>query len=127
MSHTDGIIDNSLTAWLNTHTARLAAQPPGFTPLATSDVDMSNVAVVEDDGTLFYPSGASTVIDRIAIIEKFYQTHGDLYDFLCIFSAVPIANGSVFKLVHNVTTGITTDLEDNRDVLNHGGVALLFM
>jgi len=123
MSHTDGVVDNSLALWINTHQANIAAQPAAFVPLATSDADMSNVAVIEDDGTCFYTSGVNTLIDHIAVIEKFYQTHGDLYDFLLIFSAVPVANGSIFKLVHNVTTGTTVDLEDNRDVLANHPVA----
>jgi hypothetical protein len=114
MSHTDGIVDNSLNLWINTHQAQLGAQAAGFVPLATSDVDMSNIAVIEDDGTCLIPAGANNSLDHIAIVEKFYQTHADLYDFLLIFSAVPVTNGSVFKLVHNVTMGTTVDLEDNR-------------
>jgi hypothetical protein len=123
MSHTDGAIDNSLSTWINTHQAQLNAQPAGFVPLATADADMSNVAVIEDDGTCLFAAGASTSLDHIAIVEKFYQTHADLYDFLLIFSAAPVTNGSIFKLVHNVTTGTTVDLEDNRDVLASHPVA----
>lgn len=126
MGHTDGIIDNALNSWLNVHNARLAAQPAGFVPLATNDFDLSNVAVIEDDGTLLYASGASTLMDQIAVVEKFYQTHNDIYDFLCLFSAVALGDGSIFKLAHSLTTGITTDAEDNRDVLNDGGGAASF-
>ena len=117
MSHTDGIVDNSLNLWINTHQAQLNAQPVAFVPLATNDIDTNNIAVIEDDGTCLIPVGASNSLDHIAIVEKFYQTHNDLYDFLLIFSAVPITNGSIFKLVHNVTTGTTVDIEDNRGVL----------
>lgn len=123
MSHTDGIVDNSLNLWINTHQAQLNAQPAGFVPLATSDVDISNIAVIEDDGTCLIPAGASNSLDHIAVVEKFYQIHDDLYDFLLIFSGVPVTNGSVFKLVHNVTTGTTVDVEDNRGVLASHPVA----
>ena len=79
MSHTDGTVDNSLILWINTHQAQLNAQPVGFVPLPTSDADMSNIAVIEDDGTCLIPSGASNSLDHIAIVEKFYQSHGDLF------------------------------------------------
>ncbi len=123
MSHTDGIVDNSLTTWINVHQAQLTAQPPGFVPLATNDQDIDQVAVVEDDGTLLIPAGANNSLDHIAIVEKFYLSHDELYDFVLLFSAVPVTNGSIFKLVHNVTTGTTVDLEDNRDVLASHAVA----
>lgn len=128
MGHTDGIADNSLNGWINTHTNQITNRGTGFAPLATNDQDNGNVAIIEDDGTLYYTDGAGTLqLDWIAVIEKFYATHNDIYDFVGFFSAVLIGSGSSFKLVHNTTTGLQIDIEDNRDTLaNHATLAGAF-
>ena len=118
MAHTDGVPDNSLNADIALHQAQIAARGIGFVPLATADVDNGNVAVIEDDGTLFFAgAGGALNLDFIAVIEKFYASHPDIYDFVAMFPAVATADGSFARLVHSTTTGIQMDVEDNRGQL----------
>lgn len=66
----------------------LAARRPAL-PRAVWDLgdrDLHGLALVEDDGTLLRVlAGGLRVTDTFAIIERFYQSHGDDYDFVCVF------------------------------------------
>ena len=83
----------------------------GITALPTTQsYDRGDIAVLEDDGTLLYPVGAKYEADEVAIARAFYRTHGDDYDFLCIYvaSAVPfqIFGGRAFAYEENVVSDV---------------------
>ena len=51
-----------------------------LTPAVSADFDEGDVAVMVDDGTLLYPEDPFPVVDAIAIFNKFYETHDDIFD-----------------------------------------------
>lgn len=65
--------------------AATAATDPLPTPHSG---DTGGIAVLEDDGSFFYPnSGGRTLLDIAAVARAFYRTHGDDEDFLAIYLA----------------------------------------
>src|SRR5262249_47589215 len=51
--------------------------------------DVGSIAIIEHDGSnydLTEPDGSSNIVPRTAVAQRFYQTHGDLYDFLVVFT-----------------------------------------
>jgi hypothetical protein len=76
----------------------------------TQSYDRGDIAVIEDDGTLLYPVGSKYEADEVAIARAFYRTHGDDYDFLCIYvaSAVPfqVFGGRAFAYEENVVSDV---------------------
>ncbi len=69
--------------------------------------DMGNVAVLEDDGTLL-PGGN---IDTAAVAQKFYQSHGDDFDFLIVWTDFDTSEDGFFlQGVQNQVQGIGNPL-----------------
>jgi hypothetical protein len=77
-------VDRTLQV-LADHAARAALKPQ--TLPTTQSYDRGNIAVLEDDGTLLVPSGPKLTADEVAVARAFYRTHGDDYDFLCLYTA----------------------------------------
>jgi YVTN family beta-propeller protein len=51
--------------------------------------DVGNIAVIEWDGSNYdrsLPDGTTNVVPRAKLFRRFYQTHGDFYDFLVVFT-----------------------------------------
>ncbi|HEY6865658.1 MAG TPA: hypothetical protein VI792_00270, partial [Candidatus Eisenbacteria bacterium] len=90
-------------------------------PLPTThSTDAGAIAVIEDDGTFFFPDkGGHVHLDLAAVTGAFYRTHGDDYDALAIYLArglddwfgSPTALASEFG-VRNPNQGIGLDLFD---------------
>lgn len=73
--------------------------------------DIGEIAVLEDDGTLVNPTSHRT--DSVAIVNRFYETHGDEYDELILFVASnyafdvePEAGFAFFQIAAGHTAGI---------------------
>lgn len=85
------------------------AQAAATLPI-TQSFDRGDIAVLEDDGTLLRPVGSKMEADEVAVARAFYRTHGDDYDFLCIYvaSAVPfqIFGGRAFAYEENVVQDV---------------------
>jgi hypothetical protein len=98
------------------HIERTLALPQ---PTAYS-IDTAGIAVLEDDGAFFYSGpGQNQVLDKAAVAQAFYRTHGDDYDALAIYLASgqsdylgsPTALAAAF-VVKNDVTGLGLDLFD---------------
>jgi subtilase family serine protease/Tol biopolymer transport system component/flagellar hook assembly protein FlgD len=51
--------------------------------------DVGSIAIIEHDGSNYdatEPDGTANFAPRTAVAQRFYQTHGDFYDFLVIFT-----------------------------------------
>jgi len=70
---------------LAAHAAWQAVAPQSLP--TTQSYDHGDIAVIEDDGTMFVPSGTHVEPDEVAAARAFYRTHGDDYDYLCIYTA----------------------------------------
>lgn len=73
--------------------------------------DIGEIAVLEDDGTLV--DLATSTTNTVSIINRFYETHGDEYDELVIFTASTYAGDidpefgfAFFQLSAGITAGI---------------------
>ena len=75
---------DAVMAALVRHAAREA-----LAPLPTTySQDTNGIAVLEDDGTFFYPnSGGDPVLDIAAVCRAFYASHGDDYDQVAFYVA----------------------------------------
>jgi hypothetical protein len=100
--------------------ARSAAREP-VTPLSTTySQDVDGIAVLEDDGTFFYPnSGGAPVMDIAAVCRAFYRTHGDDYDQIACYVASSLAQFIVAPtalaaswMVRNGTQGLGVSMFD---------------
>jgi len=98
------------------HNARAFGEPLP----APHSTDAGEIAVLEDDGTLFYQNkGGDTVLDLAQAARAFYRTHGDDYDVLAFYMASglstwlgsPTALASAF-VVRNQIQGIGLDAFD---------------
>jgi len=77
------------------------------------DFDDDCIAVIVDDtGDIVTTSGSSTTIDFALAAQRFYQTHGDDYDFLLIFPNFSSDHGSFHRIIFNDTTGLGTGRSD---------------
>jgi len=103
----------SVTEMLLEHNARTEGAPLP----APNSTDAGEIAVLEDDGTLFYINkGGDTILDLVSAGRAFYRTHGDDYDFIAFYLASglntwlgsPTALASAFPL-RNSTLGIGLD------------------
>jgi len=82
--------------------------------------DVGEIAVIEDDGTMFYTNkGGDPILDLVTTARAFYNTHGDDYDFLAIYlsSGLTTYLGSPTALaasfaIRNPTLGIGLDVFD---------------
>ena len=108
------------------HAARAALAPQ--TLPTTQSYDRGDIAVLEDDGTLLVPSGARLTADEVAVARAFYRTHGDDYDYLCLYTAssVPfwVFGGRALAFEMNIVQdvqGIGLDLFDYSLDMGSGG------
>jgi hypothetical protein len=106
----------SVTELLREHNARIEGAPLP----SPNSTDAGEIAVLEDDGTLFYINkGGDTILDLVSAARAFYRTHGDDYDFIAFYLASglstylgsPTALAAAFPL-RNSTLGIGLDLFD---------------
>ena len=81
--------------------------------------DIGSIAVIEHDGSNYdmeEPGGVPNYAARVPIAQRFYETHGDNYDFLVVFTnftyAMPAAE-AVYFLVRNDVRGIGRFVADN--------------
>jgi len=103
---------------LASHAAALALAPTVLP--TTQSYDHGDIAVLEDDGTLFVPSTSGHVeADEVAVARAFYRTHGDDYDYLCIYTASSVpswvigGHATAFELnVHQDVQGLGLGLFD---------------
>ena len=95
------------------HNARIEGAPLP----APNSTDAGEIAVLEDDGTLFYINkGGDTILDLVSAARAFYRTHGDDYDFIAFYLASglntwlgsPTALAAAYPL-RNSTLGIGLD------------------
>ena len=88
----------------------------------TYSTDTDGIAVIEDEGTLFFNllgDGSRKVLDVVAAAREFYRTHGDDYDALAFYLGngqntwlgSPTALASAYP-VQNDVQGIGLDLFD---------------
>lgn len=89
--------------------AGLLKGPQGGISLLGGDIDVGDIAVLEDDGTLINGNTTNT----IAILNRFYQSHGDEYDEIHIHVAStfpgdidPEAGFAFFQLFAGFVGGI---------------------
>ena len=82
--------------------------------------DVGQVAVVEHDGSNYdatEPDGLTpNYAARAAVARRFYETHGDFYDFLVVFTNFEFQTKEAFafhSLVRNDVRGIGVPLVDN--------------
>ncbi len=81
-----GTIDPRIAAMEARFKTRKIVRDPNVPPQINS-VDIGNLAVIEDDGTLILPNGPDFVTDTVAILDAFFTTHTDVYDGVVIFTA----------------------------------------
>src|SRR6185369_12290641 len=93
----------------------------GLTPLPTPhSTDVGEIAVLEDDGTFFFPDqGGNPNLDVASVGRAFYRTHGDDYDQLIVWLSTGLTNwlGSPTALAacwptRNAVSGLGLDLVD---------------
>jgi hypothetical protein len=74
--------------------AALRRADAGIAPLPTTHTaDAGEIAVLEDDGTFFFPDkDGNPNLDVAATARAFYRTHGDDYDQLAIWLASGLSN-----------------------------------
>ena len=108
---------------------------PLLEPLPTPHSrDIGDIAVLEDDGTMFYQnSGGDTLLDLAATARAFRRAHGDDYDCVAVWLASGLDQwlGSPTALaaswvLHNDTQGIGLDLFDYSPAFG-GGSRLQWM
>jgi subtilase family serine protease/flagellar hook assembly protein FlgD/fibronectin type 3 domain-containing protein len=81
--------------------------------------DVGSIAVIEHDGSNYdmkTPDGHPNYAARAPVARRFYQSHGDNYDFLIIFTNFPFdtADAQAFhNLVRNDVRGIGRPVADN--------------
>ena len=79
--------------------------------------DIGSIAVIEHDGSNYDArvDGTTNYIARARVAKRFYQTHGDNYDFLLIFTNFEFDTApalAFFSPVRRDVTGINTPLID---------------
>lgn len=109
---------------LRERTSTLSAAQP-VTPGLTRDVGA--IAVVEHDGTDYSrlePDGTPNYAARARVARTFYESHGDQYDFLLVFTNFPFdtAGAVAFHgLVRNDVTGIGMPVVNNGPLFGSPG------
>jgi hypothetical protein len=92
------------------------------------DRDEGNVAIIEYNGANYddlLPGGDFNFTPREWVASKFYQTHGDFYDFLCIFTDFDYqmleGESAFYMSVKNDVTGIGQNIFNNTPLFGSGG------
>jgi hypothetical protein len=113
IEHACGTDLDRVTAWLDAAVERQATTGNVVLPTPHS-TDVGEIAVLEDDGTFFFPDkGGNINLDVAAAARAFYRTHGDDYDQVAFWLATGLTNwlGSPTALaamwpIRNATTGL---------------------
>ncbi len=94
---------------------RQATRRPARPEAAAGDYDVDNIAVLIDDGTLV----VGGVTDTVAIVQRFYMSHGDDFDQVVVFAATdypcdvePEAGFAFYQPVKNDVFGIGDSIFD---------------
>ncbi len=95
--------------------------------------DVGSIAIIEHDGTT-YDDGVDGFPVRAAVAKRFYQTHGDNYDFLVVFTNFEFqtaaeGNGAiaVHNPVRNAVHGIGNQVYDNGSYFGSPGRLLAYI
>ena len=80
---------------------------------AWADFDEGCIAVLIDDGDQIIDPADNSIAFTTAA-QRFYETHGDDYDFLMFFPQFDHPNGSFHRGIANDITGIGRGIFDNR-------------
>ena len=113
-----------LAQWLEVAAER--ASTMGNVPLPTPhSTDIGEIAVLEDDGTFFFPDkGGNVNLDVAAAARAFYRTHGDDYDQIAVWLSSGLTNwlGSptafaAFWQTRNAVSGIGLSTYDYNTAL----------
>ncbi len=73
-----------------------------FTLSATGNIDMGNIAVIEDDGFILADFGQGLELDDVQACKRFYDTHPDSFDILAIYTTADIFLGGAFAYEVNI-------------------------
>jgi hypothetical protein len=119
IDHACGTNIDRLTLLLEVMAERAATTGNVVLPTPHS-TDLGEIAVLEDDGTFFFPDkGGNINLDVAAAARAFYRTHGDDYDQIAIWLASGLTNwlGSptafaAFWQTRNAVTGIGLGMFD---------------
>jgi hypothetical protein len=90
---------------LEEHQRRQALMPQRrerFSLSATGNVDVGNIAVIEDDGFILADLGQGLQLDGVQACKRFYQTHPDSFDILAIYTTSDLYFGAAFAYQVNV-------------------------
>jgi PKD repeat protein len=74
--------------WIEQARRELERLPPARPPLAVAsgDRDVHGIALIEDDGTLLRVLTPQLLVtSTLPIVQRFYASHGDDYDYVCVF------------------------------------------
>ena len=93
------------------HNTAAAASRAAF--VTTNDHDYGNIASVVDGGNCITQDQLGTRIDTICVIQQFYVTHADVYDFVTIWPNFNHAEGSFHNWVKTSVQGINAPIQDN--------------
>ena len=80
--------------WIEQVRRDLENLPPARPPLAIAmgNRDVHGIALIEDDGTLLrILSPQLLVTATLPIVQRFYASHGDDYDYVCVFVSTAFA------------------------------------
>jgi subtilase family serine protease/flagellar hook assembly protein FlgD len=81
--------------------------------------DVGSIAVIEHDGSNYdmrTSDGLPNYTARAPVARRFYQSHGDYYDFLVVFTNFPFQTGDAqafHNLIRNDVRGIGRPIGDN--------------
>ncbi len=121
----DGAADELRAARRLRERAATLRQPAG--PLRAPDQQVGQIAVMEHDGSDYSrsePDGTPNYAPRAALAQRFYQTHGDFYDFLVVFTNFEFETGQALafhNLVRNDVAGIGKPIVDNGPLFGSPG------
>jgi len=109
---------------LREHAAELASLPDTGSGLTR---DVGNIAIIEHDGSPYdvrQPDGTLNYPARARVARRFYETHGDSYDFLVVFTNFDFATGEALAFhnaVRSQVEGIGKTALDNGDLFGSPG------
>lgn len=95
----------------HTHSATAATSPAQF--VVTNDHDYGNIASIVDGGGCVTVDQLGTRIDPVCVIQQFYITHPDVYDYVAIWPNFNHAEGSYHNFVKNDVQGINAPIQNN--------------
>lgn len=104
--------------------AGLAALPDSGSGITR---DVGAIAVIEHDGSPYdvrQPDGTLNYPARARVAKRFYETHGDSYDFLIVFTNFEFATGEALAFhsaVRSQAEGIGKPVLDNGDLFGSPG------